>query len=132
MYPLPPELEEKIRQAIDDAMPTDTSASFHMDDVLAHHPLKEELYERFVALYMRENRRLRQQVLELWRDFKETADSDELEYGSVMAAGGGEFTCEHIINEIIKPNVYFNSDEQAEKEATINQLIEDLYSEEDE
>ena len=118
MYPLPPELEQKVWQAIGQGIDTDGDPA-------------QDIFNAFATLVVRENRRMRQQICQLWRDFRETSDRDDLEYGSVMSAAGGEFTCEHIIKKVIKPNVYFNTDEQAEKEAAVDQLIEDFFADDD-
>lgn len=120
MYPLPPELAQKIRIAIIDA-----GFDEHDDRV-------EDLFDYFAALLVRENRKMRQQIGELWRNFSKAADSDEVDYGDSRAAAGGEFTCEHIVNEIIKPGVYFNNEEAEKRTEAVDRLIEDLYSEDDE
>ena len=115
MYPLPPELSEKIF-AILNAKPS---------------PTQKETHDRIAALFVRENRKMRQQIGELWRNFSKAADSDEMDYGDSRAAAGGEFTCEHIIGEIIKPSVYFNREEADKRTEAVERLIEDLYSEDD-
>lgn len=113
MYPLPPELEQKIWQAIAAGIDTDGDPA-------------KDIFNAFAALFVRENRRLRQQVCDLWRDLSEAASRDDVDYGAVMAAGGGEFTCEHIVNEILKRNVYFNTKDAADRAEAVERLIESL------
>ena len=117
MYPLPPELEQKVWQA--------NRRRYPIPMVI----LPQDIFNAFAALIVRENRRLRQQVAELWREFSETSDRDDLEYGSVMAAAGGEFTCEHIVNEILKPNVYFNTKDAADRAEEVERFIEGFNAE---
>jgi len=122
MYSLPPELESKLRRAIEDAMIN------HWTD-RSNGDMYEQIYRNVVALWIRENRRLRQQVCKLWRSFSEAADRHDGDYGDIRAAAGGEYTCEHIVNEIIKPNVYFNSEEAEERTEEADRIIEDFYEE---
>ena len=96
MYPLPPELSEQILAILNDKQ----------------FATQEEIHDRIAVLFVRENRRMRQQVLELWRDFKDASDRHDGDYGAIMSASGGEFTCEYIIREIIKPNVYYTEQEE--------------------
>ena len=112
MYPLPPELSAKILEILgpDDA---------------------EHLHDRIAILLVRENSRMRQQVGELWRDLSKAASRDDGDYGALMAASGGEFACEHIVNKILKPNVYFNSIKAEESTEEIDRIIEDFYEEDD-
>jgi hypothetical protein len=123
MYPLPPELSAKIFAILEDGC-TDPSCYIRPNQL-------EYMHDRIAQLLVRENRRIRQQIGELWRNLKETADSDEVDYGDSRAAAGGEFACEHIVNEIIKPNVYFNSTEAQEREENIDKLIQDLFEADD-
>ncbi len=123
MYPLPPELEAKLRHAILDVM-----SRYHCSTSDA---MYEVMYNSIVQLWIRENRRMRQQVCKLWRDLSEAADRHDGDYGDVRAAAGGEYTCEHIVNEIIKPNVYFNSKEAQERKEIVDRIIEDFYKEDD-
>ena len=114
MYPLPPELALKIHRAIADA------GFDEHDDRVPH------LFDYFATIMVRENRRLRQQVCEFWRDFSEAASRDDVSYGAIMAAGGGEFTCDYIVNEILKRNVYFNTKDAADRAEAVERLIESL------
>lgn len=115
MYPLPPELSEKIFGILNDKK----------------FVTQEERHDLIAALFVRENRRMRQQILELWRDFRDASDRHDGDYGAIMSASGGEFTCQHIIDNFIKPNVYFNSKETEERIQAVEDFIEDLDQEDD-
>lgn len=113
MYPLPPELSEKIHAFL---------TSQGLDD-----DMQRTMHDWMATLLVRENRRLRRQICVLWRNLSEVADSDEADYGDVRSAAGGEFTCEYIVNEILKPNVYFNSEEAAERKQAVEDFIDSFY-----
>ena len=108
MSSIPPELRKKILAAI----ATDTDCDSILDD--------------FIKLLVRENRIMRQQILELWRDFKTAADREDVEYTDSLAAGAAQFTCEHIINDIIKPRVYVRDEDEDDE-----WLMEDLFEEDE-
>lgn len=117
MYSLPPELERKIWQAI--AVGIDTEVDY-----------AKLIFDEVVALVVGENNRIRQQVVELMRDFAEIADRDDGDYGDIRAAAGGEFCCEHIINKIIKPGVHSNKKTE-EQEDVVERIIQDFFEEDD-
>jgi hypothetical protein len=114
MYPLPPELSAKIFAILGD--------DYGLEGV-------DHLHDQIAVLLVRENRRVRQQVAKLMRDFAEAADRQDGDYGDIRAAAGGEFCCEHIINKIIKPRIH---SKQAEKQQdVVERLIQDFFEEDD-
>lgn len=115
MYPLPPELSAKIFKALG-------NVGIAQGERIA-------LHDNIAALLVRENRRLRQKIAVLQRDFAKVADRDDREYGEVMAAACGEYTCEHISNTVVKPNVYFNRQEDQERKRAVEDCIQDFYDE---
>ena len=118
MYPLPPELSAKILAILDDGSGLESQLDI------------DSLHDQIAILFVRENRRMRQQICVLWRHLSETASRHDGPYGAIMAAGGGEFTCEHIINDIIKPNVYFTDKEIEDSQDIVDRIIEEFYEEE--
>ena len=120
MYPLPPELSAKICYILDQGS-CEPVAPEEM----------EWMHDRIAAIFVRENRRLRQQVADLGRDFAEAAERDDGDYGAICAAAAGEETCKHVNNEIIKKNVYFNTEEAEERERQVDKLIQDLFEADD-
>ncbi|MHA2063099.1 MAG: hypothetical protein ACXABY_01840 [Candidatus Thorarchaeota archaeon] len=117
MYPLPPELSDKLMKALYDAC-------LHPDE-------EEALYNRLAVLLVRENRRMRQQVAHKLRGFAEAAERHDGDYGAICAAAGGEEVCKFVIHEVIKPNVYFDSQKAKEQQDVVERLIQDFFEEDD-
>lgn len=111
MNSLPPELIQKIWHAI--SLGTDT-----------HGDSAKDIFEAFVALFIEENDHLREEILELGRQFKEAADCDDGDYGDIRAAAGCEFLCEHIVTEVIPHYTYESEDEDEDPDDAIY-LFED-------
>lgn len=111
MYPLTPELSAKIVEILNDEN--------------IHYGQAEEMHDKIAALFVRENRRLRQRVLKLGRCFVKTIEKKEMSQDDSCAAYIGEDACRYIANKIIKPSVYID------KEETVDRLIQDFYHEDD-
>jgi hypothetical protein len=88
------------------------------------------LHDHLAAMLVRENRMMRKEVAQLQRDFKEASDREDGDYADIRSAAAGEFTCEHIINTIIKPHVYYNTEEAEKRRAAVEDLIQQLNDEE--
>ncbi len=114
MYPLPPELSAKILAILDEGSGLESQLDI------------DSLHDQIAVLFVRENRRLRQQVAELWRNYSAVTDRHDVSDNAMIAAGGGEFTCDYIINEILKRNVYFNTKDAADRAEAVERLIESL------
>jgi len=120
-YPLPTELRERIYQAIDAArIPVG---------------MQDALYGELSKLMVRENRLVRQEILELRQVFLDAAEHEEADYGSSVCAHAGEAACGHISTEILKPRVYYNTEreraEYKERQDFIDKIFGDDPSAED-
>jgi len=97
-----------------------------MRDIGVPAELQDSLYVAFAAIVVRENRKIRKAVLELKQGLLDSVEREEEEYGSAISAYAGEETCEHIIQEIVKPRVYFNTKEQQARQRAVEEVIEKL------
>ncbi len=113
VYPLPTELGARIFQAM---MKAGVPAELH-----------DALYDEFAKLIVRANRQMIRQVARLGRDFADTAEDEVTEYGTAVSAYAGKETCKHIVNEILKPHVYFNTEQAKRKRDEVDKLIQDIF-----
>ena len=112
---LPPELKQKIWQAIGTGIDTDGDPA-------------GEIFEAFAALLVRENRAVRQEILRFGQVFANVANSENITDKGVVAGYVGEETCKYITSQIIKPRVY--NAKKLEK-PDIDRLIQDFYEQDD-
>jgi len=115
MYKLPPELEAKIWAAIAEGRDA------------AEPDSEQAIFNAIAKLYVRENRRLRQQIAGISREMASFADDAESNYDDAVMYDVGASTCEYININIIKPNVYFNSEESEARKNAVEKFIEDFY-----
>ncbi len=112
-YPLPVELRARIYQAIDAAkIPVG---------------MQDALYAELSKLMVRENRLVRQEVLELRAVFLDAAENEEADYGSSVCAHAGEAACGHISTEILKPRVYYNTERERAEYKETQDLIDKIF-----
>lgn len=107
---LPEDLTEQISALITRAGVSDTE-------------LQSRLLDAISELFLRKNHELREQVLNLGRDFAESAKEEELDYGGSVAAYSGEETCLYIAKEMLK------ADDEHRK--GIEDFIQDFNKEDD-
>lgn len=112
---LPPELKQKIWQAIGVGIDTDGDPA-------------KDIFNAFVAILVRENRALRQEILQLGRDFADAANSEEMDDQGSAAGYAGEETCKHIASKIIRPRI---CDKKKLERPNIDRLIQDFYEQDD-
>mgnify|MGYP003111485510 FL=1 len=84
------------------------------------------LHEELAKVFVRENRLLRKQVAELKRGLLDGVSKEEEEYGSAVAAYAGEETCEHILTEILRKHVYYNTAEARKRQAAVEEVIDEI------
>jgi len=112
-YPLPTELREHIYQRMDAArIPV---------------RLQKNLYEEFARIIVRENRLIRQEILELRQVFLDAAEHEEADYGSAVCAHAGEGACGHILTEIVKPRVYHTTEQERAEEQQRKDFIDKIF-----
>ena len=112
-YPLPTELREHIYQRMDAArIPV---------------RLQKNLYEEFARIIVRENRLVRQEILELRQVFLDAAEHKEADYGSAVCAYAGEGACDHILTEIVKPRVYHTTEQERAEQKERQDFIDKIF-----
>jgi len=101
-----------------------------MMDAKVPDELQEDLGVEIAKLVVRENRQIRKDILELRQSFLDGVEKEEEDYGSAVSAYAGEETCDHIIKEIIRPRVYFNTAEAKKREEEVDKLIKEIFESE--
>lgn len=112
-YPLPTDLREHIYQRMDAArIPV---------------KLQRNLYEEFASIIVRENRLVRQEILELRQVFLDAAEHKEADYGSSVCAYAGEQACDHILTEIVKPRVYHTTERERAEQRERRDFLDKIF-----
>lgn len=76
---------------------------------------------------MRENRLIRQEILELRQVFLDAAEHEEADYSSSVCAHAGEGACGHILTEIVKPRVYHTTEQERAEEKQRQDFIDKIF-----
>lgn len=112
-YPLPQELATRITKLIREAGVKNKRTTATLFDAIA-------------VLLVRENRLLRQEVAELRRSLLDQVEQEEEDYGDAISAYAGEETCNHILEKILKPHVYYNSEEAKRRQEAVERAIQEF------
>jgi len=113
-YPLPDDLQSRIRKAIAGVgvFPEET---------------QNKLVDAIGILLVRENRRARKGVAKMRREFITAAEIAEEQELDPVPGYVGEEACNHIINNILKQNVYYNTEESDARKAAVEKTIEAFF-----
>lgn len=109
MYPIPHILSSRINRIFND-LDIDQST-------------KDELYNRIVDFYIRENRLIRASILRLAEELVEYAAQEEEDFGSRVSSYAGEETARYICDEFIRKRVYVNSEEVQMRQKQVDEIV---------
>lgn len=115
MYPLPHELSSNIRKLVE-KLGLDAKT-------------KQILYDRIVCFVVRENRKLRQQVLQFRRNMLDMVEQEEQDYGEAISSYAAEETALHFNENFLKKYIYVDSKARRKRQKAVDKLVDDLYKE---